>query len=151
MLCALALLISAAFAAPAFDRKLIASAKTALTALLAGDTGRVATLLPFADDAPDADEWKSFARGSFSKKGTPQTKYAVAYYSGGRWKIAVPLSEPASADVEVFVLSSVDGETVSGYASADWGEVYGECRRADHVVWQDEYRDIDSAVVEFDD
>lgn len=150
VLASLLLITATACAAPRLNEKLFARAKNALCALAEGDYARAVTELPFSDVSPDADEWRGFARGSFSTLDDPQTKYAVAYWSGSRWKIAVPLHMPDSAGVEVFVLSSQDGSSISGYSSASWGSVQSEFRSADYVIWRDEYGNLGTGTVAYD-
>ena len=128
-------------------------AKGALAALAAGDFNKLVTKLPFSGVSPSAKEWQGFAQNSFSDLigSKPQTKYAVGYWTGSIWKIAVPLETPDSAAVETFVLASEDGETFTGYGSAAWGDIRAEFQNAAYVAWDEEYNGSTSAVVEFDD
>ena len=153
--CALiaALLIAMAVPAlaevPPLGSKMFKYAKAALTCLASGDYDRVVTGLPFSGLSPSADEWRSFAEGSFSDLpgSSPQTKYAVAYWTGRLWRIAVPVSKPSSGSVEALVLTSEDGS----YACLSWSSVEDEYRSADYVSWNEEYSGADSATVENDD
>ena len=137
---------------PALSGYMIDYAKAAITCLAIGDYDRVVTGLPFSGLSPSADEWRSFAQGAFSglSGSSPQTKDAVAYWTGRLWRVAVPVSEPNSDSVETLVLSSEDGSTFTGYACASWGSVRGEYQSADYVSWNEEYSASTSAVVEFD-
>ena len=155
--CALlaALLLAAAvpaLAVPSLDARMFTCAKNALICLASGDYDRVVTGLPFSGLSPSADEWRSFAQGSFSglTGSNPQTTYAVAYWTGSVWRIAVPVSAPSSGGVETLVLSSEDGVSFTGYACLSWGSVQGEYQSADYVTWSDEYTDASYAVVEND-
>lgn len=132
---------SAAFAdVPQISSGLMDNAKQALVYLSSGEYERLVTLLPFSDVSPSATEWQSFAEGNFSSlTGGVQTEYAVAYWTGSIWKIAVPVSEPSAENVETLVLTSSDGQTFSGYRYSTWGDVQGEYPYASYVVWDREY------------
>ena len=157
--CALiaALLIAAAAPAladvPKLSSKMFAYAKAALSCLAAGDYERVVTGLPFSGMSPSAEEWRSFAQGAFTglSGSSPQTKYAVAYWTGHAWRVCVPVSEPSSGSVETLVLSSEDGDSFTGYACASWDSVCAGYQSADYVSWEDEYSASTSAIVENDE
>lgn len=138
---------------PALSESLLKYAKGALSALASGAYDKLVTSLPFSDVSPSADEWRNLAENSFSDlSGTsPQTKYAVGYWTGRVWKIAAPASEPNSDGVEALVLISEDGDTFTGYACADWGDIQSEYSKSDYVIWKDEYSASTSAVVEVDE
>ena len=153
LIAALMLAVAApALAVPSLDGDMFKYAKGALVFLASGDYDKVVTGLPFSGLSPSADEWRSFAQGSFSGLvgSSPQTKYAVAYWTGRVWRIAVPVSEPSSGGVETLVLSSDDGSSFTGYACASWGSVQSEYQGADYVSWKDEYSGASSATVEND-
>lgn len=140
----LLLLISAvAYASevPQFSEDLFTVAKQALTYLASGEYERLVTLLPFSDVAPSASEWKSFFEGNFTSiaDGVVQTEYAVAYWIGSSWSLALPVSEPNDDSVETIVLTSSDGISFTGYRFATWAEVRGEYLFASYVVWDKEY------------
>ena len=145
-------LIASASAAAALSGKAFTYAKGALTALADGDFDAVVTHLPFSGVSPSAGEWKSFAENAFGGLigSAPQTTYAVAYWTGSVWKVAVPVSTPDDPAVETFVLTSEDGESFIGYARAPWSSVVSEYQSASHVAWNDEYSGSTSAVIEFD-
>lgn len=149
----IAAITSSACAVSALSDSMFNYAKGALTALAAGAFDKLVTKLPFSGVSPSAKEWQGFAQNSFSALigSKPQTEYAVAYWTGSTWKIAVPVSTPESKGVETFVLVSEDGQTFTGYGSAPWGNVCSEYRSADYVTWNSEYNASTSAVVEFDD
>ena len=94
--------------------------------------------LPFSGAAPSASEWAACASG-FSGLNGVQTDYAVAYWAGGSWRIAVPIQAPTDGGVEVFMLTSADGATFNGYRRATWYQVEGEMQTSDHVLWDREY------------
>jgi len=127
-----------AHAAPQLSDRLFSVAKRAAECLMAGDFDRLAEDMPFSGEAPGAEEWASFA-GNYSGAGHAQQKYAVGYWTGGGWRIAVPIETPDSPDVEVLLLNSDDGATFSGYRYAEWGQVEREYEASDHVVWSSEY------------
>ena len=133
----LLLLLSPALAAPQLSDSLFVAAKQAAQCLMTGDYDRLTTL-PFSGDAPDADEWASFA-ANYRTDGYAQQDYAVGYWLNESWRIAVPLRDPDSPDVEVLLLNSDDGYSFSGYRYADWGQVAQECAMSEHVVWSAEY------------
>ena len=142
-LLALLLILSAmtsALAVPQISGALFSSAKQAVKCLSSGEYEKLVTLLPFSGIAPSASEWQSFAEGNFTTlNGAAQCDYAVAYWNGSVWKLAVPVSEPSSDTVETLVLSSANGSTFSGYAYTTWTEVKGEYLFASYVIWDKEY------------
>ena len=104
------------------------------------------TLLPFSGVAPSATEWQSFA-GNFSTLGSGvQTEYAVAYWTGADWCLAVPVATPSSGDVEVMALISADGSTFSGYRYASWSQIQSEYQSASYVTWNEEYVDSEPVI-----
>lgn len=126
--------------APQISGKLFSSAKQALVYLASGEYERLVTLLPFSDVSPSAAEWQGFAEGNFSSlRSGVQTEYAVAYWNGSCWKVAVPVSVPSSGNVETMVLTSADGKSFSGYRYSDWSDVCGEYESAPYVTWNKEY------------
>lgn len=133
----LLLLLSPALAAPQLSDSLFVAAKQAAQCLMTGDYDRLTTL-PFSGDAPDADEWASFA-ANYRTDGYAQQDYAVGYWLNESWRVAVPLRDPDSPDVEVLLLNSDDGYSFSGYRYAVWGQVAQECAASEHVVWSAEY------------
>ena len=135
---ALWLAVSSALAAPQLSDSLFSVAKQAAECLMTGDFDRLAGAMPFSGGAPSADEWASFA-GNYHGPGHAQQKYAVGYWTGGSWRIAVPIETPDDPDVETLLLTSDDGVTFSGYRYADWGHVEREYADSDHVVWNSEY------------
>lgn len=137
---------------PSLSENLFKYAKSALTALAAGDYEKVVTGLPFSDVSPSASEWRNLAEGSFStlSGSNPQTKYAVAYWAGNVWKIAVPVSAPNSGSIETLVLVSEDGKTFTGYGCTSWKKVSGEYQSSSYVSWNEEYNASTSVVVEND-
>ena len=124
--------------APQLSDSLFSSAKQAVGYLASGEYERLVTLLPFSDVAPSASEWERFA-GNYSDLTHVQSDYAVAYWTGSVWKVAVPVQVPESGSVEVLILSSEDGDTFSGYRYATWNKVEEECGDSDHVRWSKEY------------
>lgn len=134
------LLVPAAMAdsAPKLDDKLFAYAKKALTCLASGEYERLVTNLPFSDISPSASEWQNFA-GNYRDLTDPQSEYAVAYWTGACWNIAVPVYEPTSGDIEVLVLTSYDGFSFSGYCYDVWQQIVNEYTLSEHVSWNKEY------------
>ena len=123
---------------PQISGGMFSAAKSALTCLASGEYERLVTLLPFSGEAPSASEWKRFAEGNFSGLSGAQTEYAVAWWNGSAWKLAVPVSEP-DHDVDVLVLTSSDGAVFDGYGYATWSRVQSGYSSADYVVWDREY------------
>ena len=146
------LLALSASAASSLSGDMFYYAKGTLTCLAAGDYNKVVTAVPFSGMSPSAQEWQNFAEYAFSSLigSRPQTKYAVGYWTGSIWKIAVPLRTPDSDGVETLVLTSEDGRTCSGYGSAHWGSVRSEYQNAAHVTWNEEYISSGSVIVEYD-
>ena len=130
---------------PQLSGTLFSTAKQALVYLSSGEYERLVTLLPFSGVSPSASEWQSFA-DNFSSLSSVQTDYAVAYWTGSTWRLAVPVSEPSSDDVETLVLSSDDGASFSGYRYSSWSQVRDEYESASYVMWDDEYVDSDPVI-----
>ena len=152
-LLAILLLTSVALAeVPSLSENMFKYAKGTLSCLASGAYDKIVTSVPFSGVSPSADEWAGFAEGGFTDLpgSTPQTKYAVAYWTGVRWKIAVPVSEPNSASVEALVLISEDGQSVTGYGCSSWSQVSSEYESSNYVHWNAEYNASTSAVVEMD-
>lgn len=152
---AIALILSAAALAevPKLSENMFKYAKNALAALADGAYDKLVTSLPFSDISPSGDEWEELAEGAFTglSGAEPQNLYAVAYWTGSAWKLAVPVSDPASSDVEVLVLISEDGKSFTGYGCTTWGKVKKEYQNADYVQWNEEYNASTSVVIEFDE
>ena len=129
---------SAALAVPQISNSLFSSAKQALGYLASGEYERLVTLLPFSGVSPSAAEWQSFA-GNFSNLSSVQSDYAVAYWTGSVWVLAVPAQVPDDGSVETLVLGSEDGNTFIGYRYTTWGRIESECANSDYVVWNQEY------------
>ena len=135
---AILLIGTSALAAPQLSDSLFSSAKQAVGYLASGEYERLVTLLPFSGVAPSASEWESFA-GNYYDLTNVQSDYAVAFYSGNTWVVAVPVQVPDSGSVEVLALSSDDGVSFSGYHYATWSQVENACKNSDHVIWNEEY------------
>lgn len=125
-------------AAPQFSDSLFDSAKQAVAYLASGEYERLVNLLPFSDVAPSASEWENFA-GNYSDLNNVQDDYAVAWWTGNVWILAVPVQVPDSGSVEVLALSSEDGATFAGYRYATWGRVVEEYSASEKVLWKQEY------------
>ena len=153
ILLAILLLTSVALAeVPTLSENMFKYAKGTLSCLASGAYDKIVTSVPFSGVSPSADEWAGFAEGGFTDLpgSTPQTKYAVAYWTGVSWKIAVPVSEPSSGSVETLVLISEDGQSVTGYGCSDWSQISSEYESSSYVQWNSEYNASTSAVVEMD-
>lgn len=137
-LLALMLIGATALAAPQLSDDLFSSAKQAVGYLASGEYERLVTLLPFSDVSPSAAEWERFA-GNYTNLTDAQSDYAVAFYSGDIWVLAVPIQVPEDGTVEVLALSSEDGNTFNGYRYATWAQVEAACQQSDHVIWNEEY------------
>ena len=137
-LLALLLLGATALAAPQLSDGLFTSAKQAVSYLASGEYERLVTLLPFSGVSPSAAEWESFA-ANYADLTNVQADYAVAFYNGGIWVVAVPIQIPEDGTVEVLALSSEDGTAFNGYRYATWAQVEAACQQSDHVIWNDEY------------
>lgn len=124
--------------APQFSDGLFSSAKQAVKYLSSGEYERLVTLLPFSDVAPSASEWESFA-ANFRDLSSVQKDYAVAFWSGSVWVVAVPIQEPSDGGVEALTLSSEDGATFNGYRYATWSQIESAYSQSSHVIWNDEY------------
>lgn len=153
LIAALLMCIGAQAEVQQLNEKMFKYAKNTLSALASGAYDKIVTSVPFSGLSPSADEWRSFAEGSFDALAgsSPQSKYAVAYWTGLCWEIAVPVSEPGTDGVETLILSSEDGRSFTGYACADWGDVRDEYSRADYVQWNEEYNASTSVTIELDE
>ena len=138
ILLALMLAMARALAAPQLSDSLFSAAKQAAEYLASSDYDRLAGAMPFSGASPSEAEWASFA-GNYHCSGHAQQKYAVGYWTGGGWRIAVPIETPDDPDVEVLLLTSADGVTFSGYRYASWGQGEQEYADSDHVIWNSEY------------
>lgn len=125
---------------PQLSDNLFASAKQAVGYLASGEYERMVTLLPFSDVAPSAQEWESFS-SNYANLEDVQSDYAVGFWTGGMWVVAVPIQVPENGDVEVLALSSEDGASFTGYRYATWAQVESACNSSDRVVWNVEYID----------
>ena len=134
----LMLLSAPALAVPKLSDDLFGAAKQAVDYLASGEYERLVTLLPFSDVAPGASEWESFA-GNYDDLSHVQSEYAVAFWNGSTWVVAVPVQTPDSGSVEVLALSSEDGKSFDGYRYATWSQIEKACAKSDHVLWNDEY------------
>jgi len=123
---------------PKLDNNLFDYAKKALTCLASGEYERIVSNLPFSDVSPSASEWQSFA-GNFRDLSDPQIEYAVAYWNGICWNVAVPVSDPVDGGIEVLVLTSFDGISFSGYRYGIWEQIQTEYASSDYVSWNKEY------------
>ena len=127
---------------PQLSGDLFNCAKQSTVYMASGEYERLVTLLPFSDVAPSASEWQSFAEGNFSSlSGDVQTDYAVAYWTGSNWNLAVPVLEPSEGSIDTLVLCSSDGTTFSGYRYASWSQVENEYLSSSYVIWNKEYVD----------
>lgn len=135
---ALLLIGASALAAPQLSDSLFLSAKQAVGYLASGEYERLVTLLPFSDVAPSASEWESFA-ANYADLSNVQSDYAVAFYTGSIWVVAVPVQVPDSGSVEVLALSSEDGAAFNGYRYGTWSQVEAAIQQSDRVIWNEEY------------
>lgn len=125
---------------PGISNSLFSDAKEALSLLSYGEFAEVSELLQFAGSAPTESEWENFAKNfSTLNGGTVQRDVSVAYWTGGAWCLAVPVSEPSSDSVEALVLTTDDGTSFSGYKYSNWGSVRSGYEGSDYVVWNREY------------
>ena len=124
--------------APQFSSALFDSGKAAMGYLASGEYERLVTLLPFSGVAPGAAEGESFA-ANFQNLASVQSDYAVAWWAGTTWRLAVPAQAPDSGEVEALVLTSEDGVSFDGYRYALWAQVEQAYAGSDHVLWDQEY------------
>ena len=150
LLCVLVALLligtTALAGAPTLSDSLFGSAKKAVGYLASGEYERLVTLLPFSDVSPSASEWERFA-DNFEDMSHIQSDYAVAFWTGSIWVVAVPLQVPDSGSVEVLALSSEDGSTFNGYRYATWKQVEKALGDSSRVVWNREYVGDSATVV----
>ena len=137
----LALLLTGAVAlagAPKLSPSLFDSAKQALVCLADGDYEALADDLPFADSSPDISEWKRLA-DEYADLNTVQSDYAVAFWTGKIWVVAVPVRAPSDGSVEALAFSSKDGARFDACRYATWSQVEKACGESSRVVWDQEY------------
>ena len=124
--------------APKLSAGLFDCAKQALVALASGDYDDLSDRLPFSGVAPDAAQWQRLAEG-YADLSSVQTDYAVGFWTGNIWVIAVPVQPPADASVEVLAFSSEDGATFNACRYATWDQVESAYSNSSRVIWNQEY------------
>lgn len=136
---ALLLVGSAAFAGtPKLSSELFDSAKHALVALASGDYDELSDSLPFLDDAPKASQWRKLAQ-SYARLDSVQTDYAVAFWNGSIWVIAVPVQPPSDGSVEALAFSSRDGVSFDACRHTTWSQIESAYSDSSRVIWDQEY------------
>lgn len=148
VLCVLSIATLALADTPRLSDSLFTSAKKAVKYLSANEFDLLETKLPFGSASPSADQWESFS-GQFSHLDHVQTDYAVAFWAGSSWVIAVPVQIPDSGSVEVLAFSSKDGAVFDDYRRAKWSQVEKAVNDSGRVIWNKEYVG-DSATIEAD-
>lgn len=140
LLISVCLIAAARAEVPQISEIMFSNAKQALACLAEGEYEQILSLLPFSAVSPSASEWQNFAESNFTTlTDGVQTEYAVAYWTGTVWKLAVPATEPNDSSIETLVLTTADGVTFTGYRYAAWSEVFIEYQAASYVVWNKEY------------
>ena len=124
--------------APKLSAGLFDSAKQALVALASGDYDALSDRLPFSGGAPDARQWQSLAE-RYADLSSVQTDYAVGFWTGSIWVIAVPVQPPSDGSVEVLAFSSEDGATFKACRYATWKQIESACSEISRVIWNQEY------------
>ena len=124
--------------APKLSAGLFDSAKQALIVLASGDYDGLSDRLPFSGGAPDAQQWQSLAE-SYADLSSVQTDYAVGFWTGSIWVIAVPVQPPADGSVEVLAFSSEDGTSFDACRYATWKQIESACGESSRVIWNQEY------------
>ena len=124
--------------APKLSQGLFDSAKQALVVLASGDYDALSDRLPFSGGVPDAKQWHSLAE-SYADLSSVQTDYAVGFWTGNIWVIAVPVQPPADGSVEVLAFSSADGTTFNACRYATWKQIESACSESSRVIWNQEY------------
>lgn len=141
LLAVMALLLAGTVAlagAPKLSSGLFDSAKQALVVLASGNYEGLSDRLPFSGDAPDARQWQGLAEGFTDLSGV-QTDYAVGFWTGKIWVIAVPVQPPSDGSVEVLAFSSEDGATFNACRCATWKQIESAFSDSDRVIWNQEY------------
>jgi hypothetical protein len=132
--------------APKLSPGLFDSAKQALVVLASGDYDALSDRLPFSGGVPDAKQWHSLAE-SYADLSSVQTDYAVGFWTGNIWVIAVPVQPPADGSVEVLAFSSADGTTFNACRYATWKQIESACSESSRVIWNQEYVGGNATVV----
>ena len=141
LLAVMALLLASPVAlagTPKLSEALIDSAKQALVALADGDCEGLTDRLPFSEEGPTDAQWQKLTT-LYADLSAVQTDYAVAFWTGSVWIIAVPVQPPSDGSVEALAFSSGDGTTFKACRYATWDKVenaYSDCSR---VIWDKEY------------
>ena len=142
MICAVMVLLlmgAAALAgAPKLSSSLFDRAKEALASLAAGDYEALSDNLPFSENAPDSSEWKRLAE-KYADLSFVQSDYAVAFWTGSIWVVAVPVQAPSDGSVEALAFSSEDGVQFNACRYATWSQVEKACGESSRVIWDQEY------------
>ena len=141
LLCAmLALLLigsTAMAGTPKLSSALFASAKQALVCLSSGEYDRLDGL-PFSQNAPSTQQWEGLAE-RFADLSEVQSDYAIGFWTGSIWVVAVPVLPPDDGSVEALAFSSEDGSSFNGCRYATWAQIEGASRDSSRVVWDQEY------------
>ncbi len=124
--------------APKLSAGLFDSAKQALVSLASGDYDALSDRLPFSGSAPDAHQWQSLAE-SYADLSSVQTDYAVGFWTGNIWVIAVPVQPPSDGSVEALAFSSEDGKTFNACRYATWKQIESASSESSRVIWNQEY------------
>ena len=122
---------------PKLSADLFSCAKQALYCLSVEDYDALAAM-PFSKDAPDAQLWQSLAL-KYADLSSVQTEYAVGFWTGKIWVIAVPVQPPDDGSVEVLAFSSADGVSFDGCRYAIWSQIEGAYCDSTQVIWDQEY------------
>jgi len=141
LLALLALLLAGSVAlagTPKLSSSLFDSAKDALLDLAAGDYEDLRDGMPFSGEAPDIDWWSALAE-AYNDLSDVQTDYAVAFWTGGIWVLAVPVQPPSNGSVEAIAFSSEDGSSFKACRYATWEQVEDAYSDSSRVIWDKEY------------
>lgn len=130
-----------AMAAPELSEKLFTRAKDTVSLIAYGEYQKAIEKMNLSENEPSVEDFESFVNSELSAifSGVAQKDVAVAYTSGKRWIIAVPVVEPTDDSVRAFLLSSPDGKTVNNFRSMKWGEVMEGVNSSDDVIWNVAY------------
>ena len=149
LLAILALLLAGTAAlagTPKLSPDLFDCAKDALLDLAAGDYEGLCQRIPFSDSAPDINWWAALAE-AYSDLTDVQTDYAVAFWTGGIWILAVPVQPPSDGSVEALAFSSEDGSSFKACRYATWEQVENAFSDSSRVIWDKEYVGGNATVV----
>lgn len=146
LVAALLLTASVALAAPSFSDKLFGRAKDAVSLISYGEYEKAVETLGLSMGASELEEFVSDDLSDIFYVSV-QKEVSVAYYTGKRWIVAVPIEEPSDDNVMALALSSSDGSSFDAYRAMNWGDVMKGVNQAEESEWNVAYEQGEAYLV----